>query len=256
MYHRTDFYWIYILFYVLGMILFLVETVKLNDVYQGQNMASLVGIVFFLITGILFQIFNRQIRTDWLTVAIALILLYAYYCNLVLEVDALTELLNRACYEKKVEQLQYRTAILMFDVDDFKSVNDTYGHQVGDEVLKAVAHAIKKVYSPIGYCYRIGGDEFCVILKRRRLDMLTNSEEEFFIPEKDELITAPIYPDSIQNYNSCFEERIVQERKKNPLLPEVPVGYAFYYGTENIQDKIKAADELMYQKKRLRKKGK
>ena len=170
------------------MILFLVETVKLNDVYQGQNMASLVGIVFFLITGILFQIFNRQIRTDWLTVAIALILLYAYYCNLVLEVDSLTMILNRACYEKKLEQLRYRTAILMFDVDDFKHVNDTYGHQVGDEVLKAVADSIKKVYSSIGYCYRIAGDEFCVILKRGKMDVLSNSKEEYFIPEKDELM--------------------------------------------------------------------
>ena len=60
------------------------------------------------------------------------------------------------------------------------------GH--GGTWAAAVADSIKKVYSSIGYCYRIAGDEFCVILKRGKMDVLSNSEEEYFIPEKDELM--------------------------------------------------------------------
>ena len=59
-----------------------------------------------------------------------------------------------------------KAAVLFFDVDDFKSVNDQYGHLYGDECLKFVGKAILDVYGDKGSCYRIGGDEFCVILKK------------------------------------------------------------------------------------------
>lgn len=53
----------------------------------------------------------------------------------------------------------------MFDVDDFKQINDRYGHIQGDLCLAGIAECIKKSYANFGYCYRIGGDEFCVLLK-------------------------------------------------------------------------------------------
>ena len=58
----------------------------------------------------------------------------------------------------------------MFDVDNFKQINDHYGHVQGDVCLAEIAECIKKVYANDGYCYRTGGDEFCVLLK--------NSEKE------------------------------------------------------------------------------
>lgn len=55
----------------------------------------------------------------------------------------------------------------MFDVNNFKSINDTFGHNSGDMCLKSVASAIRKVYHKSGLCYRVGGDEFCVIIDRK-----------------------------------------------------------------------------------------
>ena len=55
--------------------------------------------------------------------------------------------------------------LIVFDVDNFKQVNDCYGHLQGDACLAAIAACLKKAYARCGYCYRIGGDEFCVLLK-------------------------------------------------------------------------------------------
>ena len=58
--------------------------------------------------------------------------------------------------------------LIVFDVDDFKHVNDVYGHVKGDLCLSVIANCIKGAYAQYGYCYRIGGDEFCVLLKNNR----------------------------------------------------------------------------------------
>lgn len=83
------------------------------------------------------------------------------------EHDALTELLNRGSYEKVLniyEKGEVPFALILVDVDIFKSVNDTYGHAVGDEILKKVARLLKNAFRSIDYVCRIGGDEFAVVM--------------------------------------------------------------------------------------------
>ncbi len=83
------------------------------------------------------------------------------------EHDALTGLLNRGGFGKLKGYLQESvepTALILLDVDDFKSVNDTYGHQVGDEALKRVAELLKENFRSNDYPARTGGDEFAVIM--------------------------------------------------------------------------------------------
>lgn len=79
-------------------------------------------------------------------------MVYILYSELTQKIDTLTRLLNRRSYESRLASLRGHAVIYYFDVDEFKSVNDTFGHGVGDAVL-----------AEVGYCYRIGGDEFCVI---------------------------------------------------------------------------------------------
>lgn len=83
------------------------------------------------------------------------------------EHDALTELLNRGSYEKVLsiyEKGEVPFALILVDVDIFKSVNDTYGHAVGDEILKKVSRLLKNAFRSIDYVCRIGGDEFVVVM--------------------------------------------------------------------------------------------
>ena len=82
--------------------------------------------------------------------------------------DSMTMLGNRNAYELRLQELIVtplrELAIVLFDVDNLKSINDTYGHHVGDQAIYITAQSIQKVFEPVGSCYRIGGDEFCVIL--------------------------------------------------------------------------------------------
>jgi diguanylate cyclase (GGDEF)-like protein/PAS domain S-box-containing protein len=86
--------------------------------------------------------------------------------------DALTELPNRALFTDRVEHaLVVRAegggdiAVLFVDLDDFKAVNDTYGHPAGDELLRAVGRRLRDAVSPRHTVARIGGDEFAILVE-------------------------------------------------------------------------------------------
>lgn len=85
--------------------------------------------------------------------------------------DSLTGLLNRRYFQERVSEEIERSrrhhlplSLIMMDIDNFKSVNDTYGHPVGDEALKITARAIRNCVRTIDVAARYGGEEFTVIL--------------------------------------------------------------------------------------------
>ncbi|MGZ3361766.1 MAG: diguanylate cyclase domain-containing protein, partial [Xanthobacteraceae bacterium] len=83
--------------------------------------------------------------------------------------DALTDLPNRVLFRERIERELQRTgrggqfALLYIDVDEFKGINDSLGHHVGDELLKAVAARIRNCIRDTDHVARLGGDEFAVI---------------------------------------------------------------------------------------------
>ncbi|MFL0166689.1 EAL domain-containing protein [Candidatus Clostridium helianthi] len=87
---------------------------------------------------------------------------YVYY-------DALTEIPNRKMMLENINELlknkDKKFALLFIDLDDFKNINDNFGHQVGDKVLKKVASTLKDSIGTQDIISRIGGDEFIIILK-------------------------------------------------------------------------------------------
>jgi diguanylate cyclase len=86
-------------------------------------------------------------------------------------VDPLTGLLNRRILAETMQR-EIRIAerngkplsLIYFDLDRFKEINDRYGHARGDEVLKQVGGALREVSRNVDLCFRLGGDEFCVVL--------------------------------------------------------------------------------------------
>ena len=85
--------------------------------------------------------------------------------------DFLTGLFNRMRCELDLEQYIRKAhkkdatgALLYMDLDDFKHINDGLGHQYGDILLKAISHSLRKVEGVENTCYRMGGDEFVVII--------------------------------------------------------------------------------------------
>lgn len=90
------------------------------------------------------------------------------------EHDALTDLLNRGSYNQifnMYEKGHKDFALILIDVDIFKSVNDNNGHAVGDEILKKVARLLLETFRDIDYICRIGGDEFAVIMVEMTSDL-------------------------------------------------------------------------------------
>lgn len=85
--------------------------------------------------------------------------------------DVMTGLANRAAFEQHMDALSAGqvapVALLLFDLNGLKHVNDTWGHHAGDELICAAARCLRQAFDPLGVCYRIGGDEFVVLAPGR-----------------------------------------------------------------------------------------
>lgn len=101
--------------------------------------------------------------------------------------DSLTGLYNRRFFDAALAQ-NVETArrygrelsLVLFDLDGFKAVNDTYGHQAGDDILKTFAQLLQKVVRKADVVCRIGGDEFSVILPETGLPSARKFTERVF----------------------------------------------------------------------------
>lgn len=146
--------------------------------------------------------------------------------------DGLTKLFVHRYFQLMLEQeIQHARrynrpfSLIMIDIDDFKRFNDTYGHQLGDEVLRSVGRAIRKIMRIVDISARYGGEEFVIIL-----------------PETD-VNKGLIAADKIRK---CIEEiEIPHEAEK--LHVTVSMGLAvFPYHAQDKDDLIKSADTALY----------
>ena len=146
------------------------------------------------------------------------------------QLDGLTGLLSQKSYLNRTLNLQPEDKMLIvLDLDNFKYINDTYGHQAGDQCLKVIAECLKKAYSRYGNCYRIGGDEFCVLFRK---------------PEKEKYCREKFY-------------WIIEKQKKSlHMLPGASYGSALIEEQESISDTKARADANMYANKKARKQAK
>jgi diguanylate cyclase (GGDEF)-like protein/PAS domain S-box-containing protein len=107
--------------------------------------------------------------------------------------DALTDLPNRVLFRERIERELARAAqgkpfaLLYIDIDEFKAINDSLGHHVGDEMLKTVARRIRACVKDGDLVARLGGDEFAVIMT----DVANAAEVEAFVTPLYEAIRSP-----------------------------------------------------------------
>jgi diguanylate cyclase (GGDEF)-like protein len=119
--------------------------------------------------------------------------------------DALTGLPNRMLFAERVGRSLGdgevdRTAVLFLDLDDFKTINDSLGHYVGDELLIAVARRVEACIRPIDLPARLGGDEFAVLLRHAGVEeaqqiaerLVRSIEQPFVIDKRDITIHASV----------------------------------------------------------------
>lgn len=142
--------------------------------------------------------------------------------------DVMTGLFNRSAFERWEESTSdFRGfGIVTFDLNDLKKCNDTMGHAMGDKYITSVATLISDTFGHSGKCYRIGGDEFCVIIKDQSDGIIK------------ELIDR--YREKEHSYNA----------KSKDLQVGTSIGYAIYARNDASFEKTRdRADMMLYKNK-------
>ena len=147
--------------------------------------------------------------------------------------DALTGLFNRRAFELESAELNEQKmpySIVMFDIDHFKNVNDSYGHSFGDLVVKAVAQTALKTFPKSCHVYRLGGDEFVVILKN-----------------------TTIGP-AVRLANSCRQNTMrinIRTIHNNEVVSSIRTsfGVAQWNGRTSFAETLERADQMLYKAK-------
>lgn len=141
--------------------------------------------------------------------------------------DELTRCFNRHAYEERINNLDLREEwiYISMDLNNLKHTNDSLGHAAGDELICAAANCMRESFGKYGNVYRIGGDEFVVII--------TGNTKEF------------------QSIIESFDRRVVQWHGK--LVDSMTISWGYVFSSEkewdNIYDIAKEADERMYKNK-------
>lgn len=152
--------------------------------------------------------------------------------------DTLTGLPNRALFSDRLQQAMALAdrknstlAVIYFDLDHFKAINDQYGHTIGDQLLIALATDLKETMRAGDTLARIGGDEFVAVLS----DMGLRSEIETLLDRLLKVIDKP------------------QEISNNSLRVSTSIGVTFYpqSGSLDADQLLRQADQAMYQAKLL-----
>ena len=198
-----------------------------------------------------FFVRNREALVPSLVLIVALVVIILWVCfdNLrrrklleelenarsIMEVasqhDFLTGLPNRSKFMKDLESLieaKVPCTVMMLDIDNFKKINDTYGHTAGDEALQQVAGRLKEMHSQILTPYRFAGDEFILILRS----------------SQNMLVEKTAY-----QCRQVFTKDVVLCGTKRKIGGSIGIA-SYPKDTDNLEQLIVCADDAMYQVKK------
>jgi diguanylate cyclase (GGDEF)-like protein len=147
------------------------------------------------------------------------------------EKDYLTGIYNRRKFFHSIKKLEEKSALLLMDLDNFKKINDTYGHDTGDKVLKAYTSVIMENIRKEDIFARIGGEEFVLVLKN-----VSDKEKVYQIAEK--------------------LRELISKREVENVNFTVSIGVTLFLpNKEDIKDVLKRADIALYEAKRYKNKS-
>jgi len=201
---------------------------KNNNTKQLFLLAS----AFFVVASYIIENISGNIVAGTF-VALFLLLYYIFLQEKQIYIDSLTGIQNRWAFDRKMAEMQKENnvAIIVFDLNNLKTINDNLGHSTGDNCLADIAQIIKISFADTGISYRIGGDEFCVLCYK---------------VDKEKL-KADFYK---------FESMIADLKNSRSMSVDVAYGYEIYNKLRynNIYDSFTKADMAMYAHKAAMKK--
>jgi len=233
-YQRTD---LYIIPYAVTYLYLAYGVILIYSYRKKVHKYLFLPAIMFMIPiliGSLLQFFFYGYSLVWLGVSLGMIYLYINVQNEASYVDMLSGLFNRQylgnlllMYSKRKDTASL-TAGIMLDIDSFKSINDRFGHSVGDDAISTVGKMLHKAVGEKGVICRYGGDEFIILMD-------VNSQEEII--------------DMIDVIKT--QEIALNESGKKPYNINFSIGYGTYDSKrESIDDFLKKIDTSMYEEKR------
>ncbi len=147
--------------------------------------------------------------------------------------DFLTGLYNRRYFFKTMEeytQTQHPPfAIAMLDIDFFKKINDTYGHDVGDQAIVHLAEILHSSTNHTDLVARFGGEEFCIILKNMTRENALNALERIHLE---------------------VENSVIEVNEETQIRYTISIGATMYSEDEGLEESINQADMMLYNAKK------
>jgi diguanylate cyclase (GGDEF)-like protein len=145
--------------------------------------------------------------------------------------DELTGVYNRRYIFQKLEEIKthldlmsYQVRIAIVDIDNFKTINDAFGHITGDRVLRTVSHIMQEVVAQNGYVGRYGGDEFVIILNN-----ISHQESKLII--------------------ECLRQEVQAITEFSDFTVTVSGGMSRFYPYDDIDEVLNRADAMLYRAK-------
>lgn len=228
-YVREFFFDFYFYLFVLLFIFSIVITVYKKELEGIHDVLWTIylflGIVF--LAGIIQSMFYGVLLI-WPTMGLATSIVYIFLETTSNTRDYVTKLYTRIKADQYMRHLKDDDkpfAVIMIDLDNYKEINDTHGHMVGDEVLRVIASVLQKVFKDDGMVSRFGGDEFLIVLE--------DVDEEYLIKKKEDI-----------------EETMKLDMLKFPFEQvEFSYGYSFDDEDKTVEDIVVEADNKMFEDK-------
>jgi diguanylate cyclase (GGDEF)-like protein len=232
LYHRLPFSYIY---YVVDLcyVIFSIFILRIYEKKYGKvRFFPLYLMVGPILLGCIIQAIFYGVSLIWVSMAVGLTAIYMSLQNEFSYLDTLTSLYNRAYMDYQLESLPRGANLggIMIDVDHFKSINDTFGHSVGDEALIDVARVITFAKPEKAIAIRFAGDEFILLLKGTT--------------EKELQRTVQSIRDEVDMFN---------ETEQRQYKLSLSIGYSIYdRDKDSIDEFLRHMDDNMYEEKERR----
>lgn len=228
-YSHGSFYWVYLVVYILSTLFCLIQGFRMMHQYDFKNWYQLMLAAVCLVAAIIIQSII-DVPLDFFALSICSLLIYVFITEVSGQTDSITGLYSRKTFDVRFSELENNSVVAIIDIDLFKDCNDKYGHRFGDEVLKVLGEEVFKIFHKYGMCFRIGGDEFAIIMTK-----------------------------NIEKCSELFEtldKEIEKISATNKKIPSISYGYAKYNARAlSPEETFNIADECLYKRKEAKKSG-
>ena len=171
-YYRGEFFYPRAILLMIFICLLVVYAIAFRNNIMSEYKQAVLFLPAFAFIGSVLQVFLAELDTTYAGISLGCLILFFFYQSRDVNVDYLSGLLNRRGLDIKMQDMVKNAestgrdfTAVMIDIDNFKEINDSLGHDEGDKAIKVVADILVDIFGENAYIGRFGGDEFCIVVE-------------------------------------------------------------------------------------------